>query len=192
MERDVDHYITNVCSCLKRRRPNKPTWAPLDNIVTTYLFEVVSTDYHLDSARKAAKGDMGISWLLLTILHTSHRRTHAPTSQQKRKQKRSLGLFVLRFGFPARLHHDQGKEFKNKLFFKLDDYCGIQCFCTTPYHRAWNGQAERLNQMLLSMLRYLTEEAKSDWKSSLAKVMHACNCTYNSYYATGYAPHYLL
>ncbi len=59
-----------------------------------------------------------------------------------------------------------------------------------PYHPAGNGQAERFNQMLLSMLRCLTDEAKSAWKSSLDKVVHAYNCTRNE--ATGYVPYHLL
>lgn len=42
MQREVDHYVTNVCSCLKRKHPNKPTRAPLVNVVTTYPFEMVS------------------------------------------------------------------------------------------------------------------------------------------------------
>lgn len=29
MQRDVDHHVTNVCSCLKWKRPNKPTRATL-------------------------------------------------------------------------------------------------------------------------------------------------------------------
>lgn len=97
---------------------------------------------------------------------------------------------MLKFGFPAKLHHDQGKEFENKLFSKLEEYCGIQGSRTTPYHAAGNGQAERFNRTLLSMLRNLTAEAKSDWKSSLAKVVHVYNCTRSE--ATGYAPYYLL
>ncbi|XP_072567747.1 uncharacterized protein [Paramormyrops kingsleyae] len=36
-----------------------------------------------------------------------------------------FGDFVLRFGFPVRLHHDQGKEFSNKLFAKLEEYSGV-------------------------------------------------------------------
>lgn len=45
MQRDVDHYVTKVCSCLKWKRPNKPTRAPLVNVVTTYPFEMASIDY---------------------------------------------------------------------------------------------------------------------------------------------------
>ena len=33
--------------------------------------------------------------------------------------------FVLRFGFPSRIHHDQGGEFENNLFKHLEELCGV-------------------------------------------------------------------
>lgn len=187
MQRDVDHYVTKVCSCLKRKRPSKPTRAPLVNVVTTYPFEMVSIDFlHLESC----KG--GYEYILVVIDHfTRFAQAYACTNKSaKTAAEKIFGDFVLKFGFPAKLHHDQGKEFENRLFSKLEEYCGIQGSRTTPYHPAGNGQAERFNRTLLSMLRNLTEDAKSDWKSSLAKVVHAYNCTRSE--ATGFAPYYLL
>lgn len=64
MQRDVDHYVTKVCSCLKRKRPNKPTSATLVSIVTTHPFEMVSIDYlHLQSC----KG--GYEYILVVVDH---------------------------------------------------------------------------------------------------------------------------
>lgn len=64
MQRDVDHHVTKVCSCLKRKRPNKLTRAPLVNVVTTYPFEMMSIDFlHLESC----KG--GYEYILVVIDH---------------------------------------------------------------------------------------------------------------------------
>ena len=39
--------------------------------------------------------------------------------------------FMLRFGFPARILHDQGREFEEKLFRRLQWSCKLKSFRTT-------------------------------------------------------------
>lgn len=42
--------------------------------------------------------------------------------------------YALKFGFPAKVHHNQGKEFENQLFRQLEKYIGIANAETSPYH----------------------------------------------------------
>ena len=41
MENDITHFVTRVCPCLKQRRPNLSTRAPLHSVTTSYPFELV-------------------------------------------------------------------------------------------------------------------------------------------------------
>lgn len=187
MQRDVEHFVTRSCECLKRKPPNKLTRAPLTTIKTTYPFELVAIDFlHLEKCKQ------GYEYILVVMDHFTRFAQAYPTKNKTAKTvvEKIFNDFALKWGFPSKIHHDMGLEFQNQMFSQLEKMCGVRGSHTTPYHPQGNGQVERFNRTLLSMLRTLTDSEKADWKSSLAKVVHAYNCTRSE--ATGYSPYYLL
>jgi len=173
MQSDISHYVTHVCRCLKQRKPNASTRAPLQPIHSTTPFELVSLDYlHLD------KGLSGYEYVLVIIDHFTRFAQVYPTKDKSAKTtaKKLYDDFILRFGFPSTIHHDQGGKFENNLFENLERLCGVKHSRTTPYHPQGNGQVERFNRTLLAMLRSLPEAQKSRWPEHLNRVVHAYNC----------------
>ena len=184
---DIKHYVQNVCQCLKRRKPIREQRAPLVNIHSSEPFDLVSVDFmHLDRS----KG--GYEYLMVVTDHFSRfvqvyatRNNKARTAADK-----IFNEYIMRFGFPKKLHHDQGKEFENKLFKRLHELSGIAASRTTPYHPQGDGQVERWNRTVKNMLKMLPEKFKSNWKDHVQKLVFAYNCTKND--ATGFAPFQLM
>lgn len=187
MQKETEHFVTRVCECLKRKKPHRISKAPLITIQTTYPFQLVSIDFlHLEKCKN------GYEYILVVMDHfTRFAQAYATRNKSAKTVVQHIFCdFALKFGFPEKIHHDMGREFENHLMDQLQKVCGVRGSHTTPYHPMGNGQVERFNRTLLSMLRTLSDAKKADWKSSLSKVIHAYNCTRCE--ATGFSPYYLL
>ena len=75
----------------------------------------------------------GYEYLLAVTDHFTHYK-QAYATRNNISRTALLNDFILSFGIPEHILHDQGKEFDKKLFHKLTKLCGIKPIRTTPYH----------------------------------------------------------
>ncbi|SAM04409.1 hypothetical protein [Absidia glauca] len=67
------------------------------------------------------------------------------------------------FGYPNIVQSDNGKEFKNNFFTKLQDTMGIDHRFSTSYHPRGNGVAERYVRTAKEIIRKEIQGTRKDW-----------------------------
>ena len=187
MGADIKHYIQKKCRCIVNKKPNVQDRAPLVPVQATSPFQMVSIDYlHLDKC----KG--GYQYAMVVTDHfTRFCQVYATRNKStKAAADKLFNEFIMQFGYPERIHHDQGPEFNSDLFKELHRLTGIKASNTTPYHPMGDGQCERLNRTIINMLKSLSDLAKRDWRSQLPKLSFAYNSTSNK--TTGFSPFFLM
>ena len=186
MDKFISNQIEECGRCIRRKVLPKRA-AEMVNIVSTAPMEVVCIDY---LSLERSKG--GYENILVITDHYTRYAQAIPTRNQTAQTtaKALFENFFLHYGFPARIHSDQGANFESKLIQSLCSLTGMRKTRTTPYHPMGNGMVERFNKTLLNMLGTLEESQKSDWKSYVSTMTHAYNAA--SHYSTGFSPFFLM
>ena len=96
----------------------------------------------------------------------------------------------LRFGFPAQIHSDQGREFESDLFKAMCDLLGIEKTRTVIYNPKSDGMTERFNRTLVAMLSMFVNANQKDWDKHLPYVMVAYRATQHK--SSGVTPNLLM
>ena len=97
--------------------------------------------------------------------------------------------FIIHYGFPEKLHSEQGPDFESQIIKEHCDLAGITKVRITPYHPRGN-PVERFNRTLLNMLGTLKAQDKTHWRDFVKPLVHAYNCT--KYEMTGFTPYELM
>lgn len=185
MSFDVESKIKNSPRCLKRKRqPDKA--APLVNIQTSRTMELVCMDFLSIEPDSHHFKD-----ILVITDHFTKYATAIPTRDKKALTvaKCLWEQFFVHYGFPERLHSDQGRDFESQVIKELCALVGTKKVRTRPYHPRGN-PVERYNRTLLSMLGTLKDKEKTRWREYVRPLTHAYNCTRSD--VTGYSPYELM
>ena len=84
---------------------------------------------------------------------------------------------IANYRWPEKILTNQAKDFEGKVFKELCDQALIKKLRTTPYHPQGNGQPERFNCTLLTMLGTLPLDSKKRWEDWVSNLTQAYNST---------------
>lgn len=185
MARDIAKYCTDCQRCLlgKHGPSVKPRYG---SIIASRPLEILAMDFTV--LEKGYNNFENV--LVLTDVFTKFTQAF-PTKDQSAKTVANVlvGQWFVKFGVPIRLHSDQGKSFENKIIHELCKVYGVKKTKTTAYHPEGNGQCERFNNTMHTMLRTLPSDQKKKWPCLLPALVYAYNSTPHA--STGYSPYFL-
>jgi hypothetical protein len=172
------HRHANRCDACQRYARNDLHMAlPLNPSFPLLPFEKWGIDYvgpvHPTSPRRNAYILLAVDYLTKWVEAKAVR-----TANKSTTAKFMFENIFTRFGVPKVLISDRGSHFLNDLIEELTTTYGIDHRKTTPYHPQTNGLAERVNQIIVRILRKTIRDNKRDWDTKLAAALWAYRTTF--------------
>ena len=168
---DVKCLVRECDQCQRRNPPNPMPQAPFQTIRANHPFQIVTWDI----MGPLPTSDTGFKYILvITDVFTKWVEAFPlKTTVAETLASVFVNEVVSRFGVPSQLHSDQGANFCSEVINAMCRQLGIERSRNTAYHPQGNGQVERFNRTLESMLAKVVADNQRDWDKHLPQVLFA-------------------
>lgn len=177
MRTDIRRW-TKSCTPCQRAKVHRHTKSPIASFLPpTHRFEKV----HLDIVGPLPPS-RNYRYLLTCVDRFTRWPEAAPMSDITAETVSStfLATWVARFGAPAEIVTDRGRQFEASLFARLLKLLGTTRFRTTAYHPAANGLVERFHRQLKAAI--MAYEDRNHWHDHLPFILLGIRCAVKSDY----------
>lgn len=174
------HIWAKCCENCQKSKISRHIKSPLEEFKKAGRFEHL----HIDIVGKLPSCD-GKEYVITMIDRTSNWVEAESTSSISTESVANIlfKTWICRYGVPARLTSDQGKQFDNELIKKLADKFGFTKIRTTAYHPEANGKIERWHR---TMKAALMAYGDSNWVKILPIILFGLRNAINT--ETGVSP----
>ena len=149
MNEDVRTHIWSCSRCVRFKQNQEQ--APMVITEMSYPLKMAHMDF-LTIGRKG-RPVKEINVLVVTDHFTVYAQCYITSNQMTKTVVETLyNGFLVHYGWPERIHSDQGGGFKSLLIKELCDIAKVGKSLATPYHQEGNAQVECFNQMLIRMI----------------------------------------
>lgn len=131
--------------------------------------------------------------MIMVIIDRFSKMAHFIPTDDNLDAERCAQLFVREsyrlHGFPTTLVSDKDIRFVNRFWHTFTKLVGTNTLMSTTNHPQTDGQTERVNQILDTLIRELARNALNDWDKILPMAEFAYNSAIQN--STGYSPFYV-
>ncbi|CAH8585581.1 unnamed protein product, partial [Dicrocoelium dendriticum] len=185
--RDVTNFCQTCETCATFKNPTITRRAPLQPMNAGYPNEIVGVDL----VGPLPETSRGHRYILVMVDYFTKWCEAVPIAQADTVTVATamVNHWVCHWGAPGQLHSDRGSCFESLLVQELCRVFGIDKTRTTAYHPQGNGQVERTNRSLKSLLKAFVEQNVSEWDAMLPKCLLAYRSTVHA--STGQTPSFM-
>ncbi len=188
LQNDVRTYINGCEICARRKSPTMTKKAPMQLVRSGYPMERIAIDI-LGELPVTENGNRYA--VVIADYFTKWTECYPmPNMEARTVAKILVEEVVVKFGIPAKIHSDQGRQFESKLFQEMCKILNIDKTRTTPYHPQSDGMVERFNKTLATMLSAYVQENQRNWDELIPYVMMAYRSSEHE--TTGMTPNMLM
>ena len=186
MHKDVAFWIQTCDSCQRKKPPVPTPRAPMQ----IYLPGEPGQRVAMDICGALETTPSGNKYVLVISDHFSkYTEAYALKDQTAESVARVLVReWFVKKGPPEELHSDKGANFESNLIHEICKLYDIDKTRTSAYHPQGDGQVERFNKSLMSMVKALIEKER-EWDETLPFAFSAYNATIHD--TTKFTPNFL-
>jgi hypothetical protein len=188
MRKNVKEHCGKCELCMARKPKQKNIRAPMKVFLTCAPMERVTVDI-MGPLDRSAAGNKYV--LVVTDTFTKYTEAYALRNiEAKTVARKIVEEWICRFGAMRIIHSDQGRQFESRLFAEVCKLLGIRKTHTTPWRPKANGQVERFNRTLGTMLCIYAQEETKYWDKHLPFITSAYRAAKHE--ATGLTPNLMM
>uniref|UniRef100_A0A914HU08 RNA-directed DNA polymerase n=1 Tax=Globodera rostochiensis TaxID=31243 RepID=A0A914HU08_GLORO len=164
------HESCRICAHTKDARANEP---PLKVAQTSEPFEMLCIDI-LD----IGPSQSDFKYICVMVDHFTKYMIAEPIRDKSAESvsKVLVEKMILIYGSPKKIHSDRGKEFVNATIEEITKILGIERSVTAGYDPQANGLVERMNRIIIGMLKKSTSSCWT-WDERLPYIVFSYNIT---------------
>ena len=175
MEADVARYVGNCEMCTRNKSPNTKKaglLAPLPFLGRPW--ESIGMDFitHLPKTKTGYTALYVVIDRLTKLVHiapTTNTATAADTAQL------FLDMVFKHHGLPRNIVSDRDVKFTSSFWASFCEQVGIKLKMSSAYHPQTDGQTERMNRVIVDMMRHYINPTHDDWDEHLMAIEFAIN-----------------
>ena len=178
LQADVAQYVQDCEMCSRNKAPNTKKAGLLSPLpIPGRPWESIGMDFitHLPRTKAGYTALYVVVDRLTKLVHmtpTTDTATAADTAQL------FLDMVFKHHGLPSSIVSDRDVKFTSSFWTSFCQQVGIKLKMSTAYHPETDGQTERMNRVIVDMLRHYISPTHDDWDEHLTAIEFAINNAY--------------